>query len=390
MTLVKRKICVVTGSRAEYGLLRWVMQGIKDSASLELQVIVTGMHLSPEFGLTISEIESDGFRDYRKVEMLLSSDTPVGLTKSLGLAIIGFADILDDLRPHMLVVLGDRYEILAASSAALLSRIPIAHCHGGELTEGAFDDAIRHSITKMSYLHFVAAEEYRNRVIQLGESPDRVFNVGPLCLSSIQSLTLPSIEELELLLEFSLSKPFLIVTFHPVTLEGQTAVHQLSQLLDALDQLHGFSFIFTLPNSDTYGRGLFKLIHDFCFKRPWAKAFTSLGQNRYYSCLKYCTGVVGNSSSGIIEAPLFNKWSINIGDRQKGRIKPPSVTDCNPDRDSILSAINTNLAHPLSRSHSSDTVIDPINQPATKIVEYLESFSDIDLKKSFCDIHPRL
>jgi GDP/UDP-N,N'-diacetylbacillosamine 2-epimerase (hydrolysing) len=335
-----RKICVVSGTRAEYGLLRSVMHGIQESRLLKFQLIVTGMHLSPEFGLTVQEIEADGFHIDRKVEMLLSSDTPVGITKSMGLAMIGFADALADLQPDLLLVLGDRFETFAAVSAAIIARIPIAHCHGGELTEGSFDDAMRHSITKVAHLHFVAAEEYRQRVIQMGEHPDRVFLVGGLGVDSIKRTNLLSREELEESLDFKLGPRNLLITFHPVTLEHNTSAHQMEELLAALDHLENTHLIFTMPNADTDGRVLIRMVEKFCAKHPYAKAFTSLGQLRYYSCVLYCDGVIGNSSSGLLEVPSFKKATINIGERQRSRLKASSVVDCHPSASSILKAIN--------------------------------------------------
>ena len=331
---------MVTGTRAEYGLLRWVMEEIRESASLELQVIATGMHLSPEFGLTYRDIEADGFRIDRKVEMLLSADTPSAISKSMGVAMIGYADAYNQLQPDLLLVLGDRYEILAAATAAMIARIPIAHLHGGETTEGAFDEAIRHSITKMSHLHFVAAEEYRKRVIQLGEHPDRVFQVGGLGIDNISRLSLLSQEALEESLDFSLGEFNLLITFHPVTLEQNTSGQQMKELLAALKQLEMTHLIFTMPNADTDSRVLFGMIEEFVQQHPErAKAFTSLGQLRYLSCLKYVDAVVGNSSSGFAEAPSFKIGTINIGERQSGRIKAASVIDCEPNRHSFKFAL---------------------------------------------------
>ena len=334
-----RKICVVTGTRAEYGLLRWVMESIRNSSELNLQVIATGMHLSPEFGLTYREIEKDGFRIDRKVEMLLSSDTPVSITKSMGLGMIGFADALNEFKPDLLLVLGDRYEIIVAVSAAMVARIPIAHLHGGEATEGAFDEAVRHSITKMSHLHFVAAEEYQQRVIQLGENPNQVFHVGGLGIDNIVRLKLLNREELEDSLDFKLGSKNLLVTYHSVTLEHGLASNQMGELLAALEKLDDVTLIFTMPNSDTDGRILFQVIEDFVASNPRAKVFTSLGQLCYLSCIKHVDGVVGNSSSGLTEVPTFRKGTINIGDRQRGRLKAKSVIDCDPKETSISSAI---------------------------------------------------
>lgn len=335
-----KTICVVTGTRAEYGLLRWVMEGIRQSPYLEIQVIATGMHLSPEFGLTVKAIEDDGFRVDRKVEMLLSSDTAVGVTKSMGLGMIGFADALAELRPDLVLVLGDRYEIFAAAAAAMVARIPLAHLHGGETTEGAFDEAIRHSITKMAHLHFVAAEEYGRRVIQLGEQPERVFCVGGLGVDNIQRLELLGRPALEAALNFLLGPRNLLITFHPVTLEHNTSAQQMQELLTALGDLKDTHLIFTMPNADTEGRVLFQQIQDFCATHPQARAYTSLGQLRYLSCLRHVDGVVGNSSSGLTEAPSFSKGTVNIGDRQKGRLRAASVIDCEPRAAAIAEALN--------------------------------------------------
>jgi len=336
---MKRKICVVTGTRAEYGLLRWVMEGIRNSSALELQVVATGMHLSPEFGLTYQEIEKDGFRIDRRVEMLLSSDSPTGLAKSMGLGMIGFADVLRELQPDMLLVLGDRFEIFSAVAAAVPARIPVAHLHGGEATEGLIDESIRHSLTKMSHLHFVATDEYRKRVIQLGEQPERVFCVGGLGVDSIVRMKLLERESLEDALDFRFGARNLLVTFHPVTLEQNSSERQMGELLSALSALPETHIIFTMPNADTDGRALIGMIKDFVASHPRAKVFSSLGQLRYLSCINYVDGVVGNSSSGLLEVPSFKKGTINIGDRQKGRIKADSVIDCKPEKESILKAL---------------------------------------------------
>ena len=334
-----RKICVITGSRAEYGLLRWVMQGIKNDPELNLQIVATGMHLSPEFGLTYREIEKDGFRIDRKVEMLISSDTPVGIAKSMGLGLIGFSDSLNELQPDLIVVLGDRFEIFAAVSAALVARIPVAHLHGGEVTEGCVDEAIRHSITKMSQLHFVAAEEYRQRVIQLGEQPEYVFLVGGVGIDNITRLKLLDRAELEESLGIELAEKNLLITFHPVTLEESTAANQMAALLATLGELRDTQLIFTLPNADTDGRMLIKMVEQFAAHHTNAHAYTSLGQLRYLSCIAHVDGVVGNSSSGLTEVPSFKKGTINIGDRQRGRLQAESVINCEPTRQSIAEAL---------------------------------------------------
>ena len=382
-----RKICVITGTRAEYGLLRWVMQGIKDDPELRLQVIATGMHLSPEFGLTYREIEQDGFQLDRKVEMLTSSDTPVGIAKSMGLGMIGFADALNELKPDLIVVLGDRFEIFAAVAAALVACIPVAHLHGGEATEGAFDEALRHSITKMAHLHFVAAEEYRQRVIQLGEQPERVFLVGGLGIDNIKRLKLLDRAELEASLDFKLSQRNLLITFHPVTLEPATTVDQMAELLAALAQLQDTQLIFTLPNADTGGRALMKMVEQFVAQHPNARAYTSLGQLRYLSCIAHVDGVVGNSSSGLAEVPSFKKGTINIGDRQRGRLQASSVTNCEPTRQSIAAA--------LERLYSEDFQVSlgQVRNPygeggaSEKVVETIKHYAiDGITKKVFYDL----
>ena len=384
------KICVITGTRAEYGLLRWVMQGIKDDPELTLQVLATGMHLSPEFGLTYREIEQDGFQLDRKVEMLTSSDTPVGIAKSMGLGLIGFADALNELQPDLIVVLGDRFEIFAAVAAALVARIPVAHLHGGETTQGAFDEAFRHSISKMSHLHFVAAEEYRQRVIQLGEQPERVFLVGGLGIDNIKQLKLLDRAELEASLDFKLSQRNLLITFHPVTLEPATAEDQMAELLAVLAQLQDTQLIFTLPNADTGGRALIKMVEQFVAEHANACAYTSLGQLRYLSCIAHVDGVVGNSSSGLSEVPSFKKGTINIGDRQRGRLQASSVINCEPTRQSIAAA--------LERLYSADFQVSlgKVRNPygeggaSEKVVETIKHYAiDGITKKVFYDLLAR-
>ena len=337
---MKRKICIVTGTRAEYGLLYWLIKEVQGDPDLELQVIATGMHLSPEFGLTYRQIEKDGFKINRKIEMLLSSDTPVGISKSMGLGMIGFAEAYADLKPDIVVLLGDRFEIFSAASATMIARIPIAHLHGGETTEGAFDEAIRHSITKMSHLHFTATEEYRRRVIQLGEDPARVFNVGGLGIDNIKKLKLMDREEFEGSIDFKLDSKNIMITFHPVTLEHATTREQFQNLLDTLDELKDTKIIFTKPNADTEGQIITQMIDEYVSRNKYeAISFVNLGQLRYLSAMQFIDGVVGNSSSGLAEAPTFKIGTINIGDRQRGRIKADSVIDCKPTKGSILAAI---------------------------------------------------
>lgn len=318
------------------------MHVIREDSELELQIIATNMHLSPEFGLTYRDIEADGFYINKKVVMLLSSDTANATAKSVGLGFIGFADAYEDLKPDMIVVLGDRYEIVSAVSTALFYKIPVAHLHGGEITEGAYDDCIRHAITKMSHLHFTSTEEYRRRVIQLGEHPDRVFNVGALGIENIKKVPLMSKKELEANLGgFTFDDKCLLVTYHPVTLENATAAEQIRNLLSALDELLDYKVIFTLPNSDTDGRVIIRLINEYAAKQPErVVVYPSLGLRRYLSALKYVKAVVGNSSSGIIEVPSFGIPTLNIGNRQKGRLAADSVVNCGTCKEDIIVGLN--------------------------------------------------
>lgn len=384
---MKRRICIVTGSRAEYGLLRWVMEGIRDSADLELQLAVTGMHLASGFGSTYRAIESDGFRIDRRIEMSLESDAPVDLTRALGAATAGFGSALEDLDPHVLVVLGDRFEILAAASAALLARIPVAHIHGGEASEGAYDEAIRHAVTKMSHLHFVAADEYRDRVVQLGESPDRVFVVGGLGVDSIRRLELLGRDELEASLGFPLAAKNLLVTFHPATLEEGAAAGQMAELLAALAELSDTRIIFTMPNADAESHGVWRMIGDFVRKNSAARAVASLGQLRYLSCIAHVDGVVGNSSSGLIEAPALKKGTVNIGDRQKGRLRAGSVIDCAAERSAISAAFARLYSPEFQRLLAG--VRNPYGEggASERVVEVLRSYPlEGILKKTFHDL----
>jgi len=336
---MKRTIAVVTGTRAEYGLLRHLIKLINDSDEFELQLVVTGSHLSKKFGETYKEIEADGFIINRKIDLLLASDTPLGLAKSTSLGVAGFGEAFDSINPDLILVLGDRFEILSAVIAAMFARIPIAHLHGGEITEGLIDEAIRHSITKFSHLHFVGNEEYRKRVMQLGENPDLVFNVGGLGVDAIKNINLLTKSELENSLGIKFKNKNLLITFHPVTLEKNTSHSQMVELLNALSDFEDTCLIFTMPNADTDSQIIFELIEDFVIKNINAHFFTSLGQLRYLSCLAQVDAVVGNSSSGLTEAPTFKKATINIGDRQKGRIQSNSIINCNPISADIKNAI---------------------------------------------------
>jgi GDP/UDP-N,N'-diacetylbacillosamine 2-epimerase (hydrolysing) len=384
---MKRKICVITGSRAEYGLLRTVMQEIKDSPNLSLQIIATGMHLSPDFGFTFEEIESDGFRIDRKVEMLIRDDSPAGIAESMSKGLVGCAKAISELSPNLIVVLGDRFEIIVSVLAALVAKIPVAHIHGGELTLGSFDDAIRHSITKMSHLHFVAAEEYKNRVIQLGENPERVFLVGGLGVDNIKRIKLLERKELEESLDITFQEKSLLITFHPVTLEDATSANQLKELLKVLSDLEDTTLIFTLPNADPGGLELIQIIQEYVSKNPNAYAYSSLGQIKYMSCIAQVDGVIGNSSSGIMEAPSFRKGTINIGIRQKGRIRAESVIDCDPLEISIRSAIRKLYSPEFIRKLKN--VVNPYGEcgASEKIVKILyETSLEEIVKKTFYDL----
>lgn len=381
-----RKICIVTGTRAEYGLFYWLMKEVQADPDLHLQTVATGMHLSPEFGLTYRAIEADGFAVDAKVEMLLSSDTPVGIAKSIGLGVIGFADALERLRPDMLVVLGDRYEILAAAQAALVARIPVAHIHGGETTEGAIDESIRHAVTKMSNLHFVAAEPYRSRVIQLGEHPDTVFNVGALGIENIKRLQLLDKAQFEQSINFSLGESCFLVTYHPATLGVIPPRVAMQTLLDALDHYPDTRIIFTKPNSDTDGRILGQMIDDYAeHNRDRVAVFTSLGQVRYLSALHLVDAVIGNSSSGLIEAPACRVPTVNIGDRQAGRLKADSVIDCAETVDEIVAAIDKALTPEFRQAVKQAASPYGYGNSAARITDVLKR-ANLDTVKRFFDL----
>ena len=380
----------MTGTRAEYGLLKPLMRAIDKDKELELYLIVSGMHLSPEFGLTYKEIEEDGFGINAKVEMLLSSDSPVGVSKSIGLGIIGFADEFKRAGLDMLILLGDRYEALAAAVAAMIMRIPISHLHGGELTEGMIDEGIRHSITKMSYLHFTSTEEYRRRVIQLGENPERVFCVGAVGVENIKKINLMTKEELERSIHFEIDENTVIVTYHPVTLENNTVEEQFLNLLEVLDRNPKIRMIFTKANADTNGRIVNELIDKYAAQNSErACAFMSLGQKRYLSALKYCRIVIGNSSSGIIEAPSFGKPIINIGDRQKGRICADSVINCGYTQQEIQRAMETALTEEFENKARNCRNPYEKENTAANIISVIKDYllnDKIKLKKGFYDI----
>lgn len=386
---MKRRVAVVTGTRAEYGLLYWLMSDIRASDDMELQVIVSAMHMSPEFGETWKQIEADGFAIDAKVEMLLTSNTAVGTVKSLGLGTIGFADALARLNPDILVVLGDRFEALAVAQAAMIMRIPIAHIHGGEKSEGAYDDSIRHAITKMASVHFTAAEPYRQRVIQMGEAPDTVFNVGAVGLDHLVKGEALAPEALATSLGFPLRAPYFLVTYHPVTLADEDPESAFEALLAALDEFPEHQVILTYPNADNGGRVIIPLLESYSRTNPGrVLAIPSLGFRRYLATLKGASAVVGNSSSGIIEAPSFGVPTVNIGARQGGRLAAESVLHCIPLASSIQAAIATAISDDFR--HVCRHVQNPYGQgdAAAQIMHVLESvpllpgkrFHDVDFK----------
>ncbi len=334
-----RKIAVVTGTRAEYGLLYWLMRELQTTSAAQLQLIVTGAHLSQAHGYTVKQIEEDGFEIAARVDIKLDSDSAAGIAASIGICISEMAKIFEQLKPDIVVVLGDRYEMLAVASAALVMGVPIAHIHGGEITEGAIDESIRHAITKMAQIHFTSTDTYRNRVIQLGETPDNVYNFGAPGVEAIKRVTFLNRAEFEKSIGFVLGKKNLLVTFHPVTLESGSSAWQMQQLLAALDLLSDTHIIFTLPNADAGNAELISMIRDFEKTHKFVRVFASLGQQRYLSAMQFIDAVVGNSSSGIIETPSFKKPTINIGNRQQGRLKPASVIDCEPTTKAISAAL---------------------------------------------------
>lgn len=365
-----RKICFVTGTRAEYGLLSRLMRLVKEDKDLQLQAIATNMHLMPEYGETYKEIEKDGFIIDKKVYMHKPSDDAHGIISSMAEEMQGMNDALSELKPDILVLLGDRYEILVAAQVALIHRIPIAHIHGGEVTEGAFDDAIRHSVTKMSSLHFTSCEEYRHRVIQMGEQPSRVFDVGSLGVENIKAVPLMTKDELEASLDFKIDTQTILVTYHPVTLGGDPA-KDIREFLDALDQFKDLKVIFTMPNSDTGRDAIALAVENYVEKHSnSAKAYTSLGLKRYLSTLQFVKAAVGNSSSGIIEVPSFGIPTLNIGDRQKGRLASKSVVNCGTSKDEVIAGLKLCLSEEMQKA--AKTYENPYAKPDTANLIYQE------------------
>ncbi len=385
---MRKIISILTATRAEYGLLKPLIKKLNAEAEYDVRIVATGAHLSPEFGLTYREIEADGFTIDKKIEILLSADTPTAISKSMALAIIGFADYFEMLQPDLLLVLGDRYETLAVAIAASNQGIPIAHLYGGETTEGAIDESIRHAITKLSYLHFTSTVDYRRRVIQLGEQPERVYHVGSLGVENILSEQLLSKQALQDSLQINLTKPYAVVTFHPVTLEKGSASQQITALLEVCKQKSNMNFIFTLANADAEGRIINQYINQYAAQNANIFAFVSLGMKRYLSALKYCEMVIGNSSSGLTEAPSFGVPTINIGDRQKGRIQAQSILNCQPTKQSIQLAFEKALS-PAFREQSQNTQNPYVkDNTAQSIVDNIKKnllIRKINLKKKFYD-----
>lgn len=381
------KICVVTGCRADYGLLKHLMNIIKQDSELDLQIIATGNHLSSDYGLTYQEIEQDGFTIDRKVNALDSTDTRVGISKSIGIGISGISEVLDELNPDLLIILGDRFEILAASIAGLIAGIPIAHLHGGETTLGAFDESIRHAITKMSHLHFVAAEEYRKRIVQLGENPEHVYTVGGLGVDAMLHIELLTREDLEKQLGLSFNKKNLLITYHPVTLDKTQASDQFGELLAAVRNLEDTALIFTFPNADPESRVIISMLKKFAETRPNTFVYTSLGLTRYFSCINEVDGVLGNSSSGLLEVPSFKKGTINIGDRQYGRLAADSVINCGANQADIENAIDQLYSQSFQLKLA--TVENPYGcgGAADKIIFQIKALdTPINTKKPFFDL----
>lgn len=384
-----KRICVVTATRAEYGLLKNVIVRLEQETDIMVNVVVTGTHLSPRFGETYREIEKDGVRICARIPILEDEDTALGVLDTMGNALKGFGGFFQSNPQDMVIILGDRYEIMAVCIAAMMEKIPIAHIHGGEITEGAIDDAIRHSITKMSYLHFASTEEYRKRILQLGEQPDRVFNVGALGVENVLRQPLMSREELEKSIAFVLGEQYGLVTFHPVTLEEQTAIEQLHQLLEAMNELEDYHFIITMSNADEGGiqinEELIKYAHAH-EKRIYVTE--SLGMKRYLTAMKYASFVLGNSSSGIIEAPAMRVPTVNIGDRQKGRMQAESILNCEPVCREIVETVRkTQEAEFLTKVRKQKL---PYGEGDTskKIVDILKTQLEkgFDLKKKFYDV----
>ena len=381
-----RKIAVFTGTRSEYGLLYWIISGLQKSPIAELQLIVGGMHLSKEFGYTISQIRDDGFKVSAELDFLSTTNTHLGISKSMSSALISASNSFESLQPDLLVILGDRYESFAVAQAAMLARIPIAHIHGGEITEGLIDEAIRHSLTKMSHLHFSSTDEYSLRIQQLGENPNHIFNFGAPGIDNINKLNLLSRKDLSELMSFNLTKDFFIVTHHPVTLLDNSGIEELQNLLSILDEYQQFQLVISYPNADANNSDVIKILRAYAEREPQRIYLTkSLGQLKYLSCMSHAKLVIGNSSSGIIEAPSFKIPTINIGSRQRGRVKGKTIISCDGEAQTIKESIELSLSkkfrdscqdaiNPYGDGNASELIVD-------KLIKH--SLENILIKKFF-------
>lgn len=385
-----KKICVATGSRAEYGLLRRLIGRLQEDQDLELVLCVTGAHLSKDFGFTYQEIEADGYEIREKIDIQLTSDDPVGIAGSMAHAITGFARVFDKHKPELVVVLGDRYEMLAVASAATVCRVPIAHLYGGEATYGAIDEAIRHAITKMSHLHFTSTEAYCKRVIQLGENPDRVFNVGSIGVENILNTEVIDQQDLQKDLGIVFDKKIILTTYHPVTLEDRTSEEQFENLLKSLKTFRDIKVIFTKANADTDGRIINQMIDEYVLENGnQAIAFSSLGSKRYLNLLNYADVVVGNSSSGIIEVPSFKIPTVNIGIRQEGRIQASTIINCGTNQAQISKAIELALSDDFKKRCTDAMNPYEGKETCNRIFQEIKSFvlgDSLSIKKQFYDI----
>lgn len=386
----RKKVCFITTTRAEYGLLKPVMSKVYAESCLEFQLIVSGTHLLHDYGDTIKEIEEDGFPISKRAEILMAGDSSLAIAKSMGLAILSFSEMLSELKPDLLVVLGDRYEIFAAVSAAYTLRIPVGHIAGGEVTEGALDEAFRHSITKMSQIHFTANERYRKRVIQLGEQPENVFMVGDTGSENIRNLKLWNKQEIYEFLGLKENQNYFLVTYHPTTLSKQSVEEEIHQLFEACEAFPEDVFVFTKANADENGRKINEKLDAYAQSQPdRIKVFASLGQLRYFSAVKYCKAVLGNSSSGILEVPSLGKATVNIGDRQQGRLRADSVIDCQPKKQEIVAAIKKAISEEFQENFGKSSFYNQKQNTSEEIVKHIKQFlqtNEIQPKKIFYDL----
>tara|TARA_Y100000748_G_scaffold299978_1_gene297717 strand:- start:1041 stop:2207 length:1167 start_codon:yes stop_codon:yes gene_type:complete len=388
---MRKKICVLTGARSEYGLLKPLLEELDNSSYFDLELVVTGSHLSSKHGFTVKEILNDGFKISHKIKILSKDDSRHATNKAISKSIVGFSEILINSKPDLLIVLGDRFEALGGAVSAMIHNVPIAHIHGGEATEGLIDEAIRHSLTKMSYLHFVATEKYRSRVIQLGEDPRRVFNVGGMALDSIKGIQYLDKAHLEDDLKFKFTNPSFLITYHPLTLDTHVDTSEIDELLKSLNSFPKASFIFTMPNADPGNEIIRNKIKKFVMNNKYSILVESLGQQKFLSCLNFVDGIIGNSSSGLLEVPNFNIGTINIGNRQRGRERSRSVLDLEAKESAIVTAIKKVLSKDFKDSIKNQK--NPYGKPGAskKIIKILEKFfkenkEAVSLSKTFIDL----